>query len=114
MHAAGLRPPVFVDARDTFVVRLYNEPESLDEQQKPKSSEESTKAGRRPGKTSAEDIVAFCTVPRSRREVAEHLGRTVAYVTRAFLNPLTESGQLVRTLPEKPRSKDQRYVARRA
>lgn len=114
MHAAGLRPPVFVDARDTFVVRLYNEPESLDEQQKPKSSEESTKAGRRPGKTSAEDTVAFCTVPRSRREVAEHLGRTVAYVTRAFLNPLTESGQLVRTLPEKPRSKDQRYVARRA
>jgi len=118
MHAAGLRPPVFIDSRDTFTVRLYNEPDAslnaLYGHPENSSIGSSDARARKIGKTNAEDIVAFCAIPRSRREVADYFGLSLPYVTRTFLNPLCENGRLVRTLPDKPRSKDQRYVARRA
>jgi ATP-dependent DNA helicase RecG len=101
MRRAGLRQPVFVDSRDTFTVRLYNLPEGPSE---PADGM---------GALSKDALIAFCDVPRSRQEVADHFGVNVSYVAHAYLNPLAEEGELVRTLPDRPRSKNQRFVARR-
>ncbi len=56
-------------------------------------------------------ILDFCEVERSKREICEYLGfSNLTYFTRTYLNPLLESKQLIMTIPDKPSSKNQKYV----
>lgn len=56
-------------------------------------------------------LLAFCRVPRTKKEIAAHLGfKTSAYVMKKYIAPLIESGKLQLTIPEQPRSHRQRYV----
>ena len=56
-------------------------------------------------------ILAFCTEPRSKVEIMEHCGyKNAKNFTQNHLRPLIESGQLQMTIPEKPRSRNQKYV----
>lgn len=56
-------------------------------------------------------ILEFCVEPRSKREICEHLGfNNLTYFTRTYLNPLLDAKKLRRTIPDKPSSKNQRYV----
>lgn len=56
-------------------------------------------------------ILDFCEVARSKREICEHLGfNNLTYFTRTYLNSLLESKKLIRTIPDKPSSKNQRYI----
>ena len=60
------------------------------------------------------DLVAFCSVPRSRIEIAQFLGlESVPYASRVYIAPAVREGVLRMTLPDKPRSSKQRYVAAR-
>ena len=63
-------------------------------------------------KATVEDkILAFCSVPRSRDELLEYLKLSDRKNLRTkYLNPLLTSGQLKMTIPDKPRSKQQKYV----
>ena len=61
--------------------------------------------------TVEEKILAFCSVPRSRDELLEYLKLSDRKNLRTkYLNPLLASGKLKMTLPDKPRSKQQKYV----
>ena len=61
--------------------------------------------------TIPEQILSFCTLPRSKKEIAEFCGyRDLRNFTLHYINPLLETGQLVMTIPEKPKSRNQRYV----
>ena len=56
-------------------------------------------------------ILEFCVEPRSKREICDHLGfNNLTYFTRTYLNSLLETGKLLRTIPDKPSSKNQKYV----
>ncbi len=45
-------------------------------------------------------ILEFCTEPRSKREICEHLGfNNLTYFTRTYLNPLLEANKLL-TCPD--------------
>lgn len=56
-------------------------------------------------------LLEFCVEPRSKREICAHLGfNNLTYFTRTYLNPLLETGKLLRTIPDKPSSKNQKYV----
>lgn len=58
-------------------------------------------------------VVAFCQdTPRSRAEIARMLGVQPAYAMRRYVTPLVERGLLTLMIPETPRSRSQRYVAR--
>ena len=58
------------------------------------------------------DLVAFCRIPRSRKEIAAFLGlQSVSYAATQYVLPLVESGKLRLTLPDKPKSTKQKYVA---
>lgn len=57
-----------------------------------------------------EAVRAFCTSPKTRQEIADFLGVKPYYAARRYINPLVESGVLKLTIPDKPRSKNQRYV----
>jgi len=63
------------------------------------------------GSISVEDsIVEFCTVPRSRAELISFTGKSRNYVMGKLIAPLVECGKLKLTLPDKPKSSNQRYV----
>lgn len=102
MRHAGLRPPVFLDERGSFTATLYNAPEAAP----------SYREGGR-GRITEAEVVKYCSIPRSRSEVADHFGASSVYVSHEYLNPLVEQGRLTLTLPDVPRSKNQRFVAAR-
>ena len=57
-------------------------------------------------------ILKFCVEARSKAEIAEHCGyRSIKHFTDKFLRPMLASGQLLMTIPDKPTSPEQRYVA---
>ena len=95
MAKAGLPPPVFENRRNEFVVTLYNH------------------AGDAPTTTKSENALAgFCAVPRTRQEIAGFLGIGVTpYMMNQYVHPLLEKGILKMTLPDKPKSRNQKYYA---
>lgn len=94
LHQAGLPKPEFVDTHDSFRVVLKKQ-----EGPAPKI-----------GAESEDDLMRFCLEPKSRSEIARFLGlSSTAYVTRVHIAPLIRKGYLAMTIPQKPRSKFQRY-----
>lgn len=56
-------------------------------------------------------ILNYCEIPRSREEMQRYLGiANREYFRQSILNPLLESGELKRTIPDKPSSKNQKYI----
>lgn len=99
MAAYGLPEPVFQDRRNEFVVILYN-------------TARVTGSAEPHGHREEEDLLAFCKTPRTRQEIAEHLGIQVStYFMKRYIQPLIDAGMLKMTIPERPKSKNQRYYA---
>lgn len=97
MAEYGLPEPVFQNRRNEFVVILYN---------RATASVEETKQ--------AEDdtLLAFCRMPRSRQEIADYLGiKATPYMMNKYVLPLIQQGLLRMTIPDKPKSRNQRYYA---
>lgn len=102
MRDAGLKEPVFIDERGTFTVILYNEM-----QKKPALPEAMTDRER--------ELLAFLETPRSRQEIAEHLGiATAAYAIQTYVVPLIAKDLVKMTLPDKPKSHRQRFVRKQS
>jgi ATP-dependent DNA helicase RecG len=97
MSALGLPEPIFESRRGSFVVTLRN---NFDIRQ----SENNAKA-------EGGDLIAFCKTPRTRNEIAAFLGKTAYYAMRVFVDPLLKSGKLRMTIPDKPRSRNQKYYS---
>ena len=56
-------------------------------------------------------IVEFCILPRTRKEIQEFIGiASREHFNRVFLAPLLESELLRMTIPEKPNSRNQKYI----
>ncbi|WP_334301164.1 Fic family protein [Blautia glucerasea] len=57
-------------------------------------------------------ILAFCSLPHSKAEIAEHCGyKSTKNFTKKYLRPLLDSGALNMTVPDKPNSRNQKYIA---
>lgn len=102
MADAGLKPPVFESAHGNFKVTLYNDryKENYD---CPEDSSVSFE----------ERIGRFCKTPRSLEEIANHFAfDSQYYLSSRYLKPLIERGALGMTIPEKPKSKFQKYYSK--
>lgn len=100
MAEYGLPAPRFENRRNEFVVTFYN---GTGEAEVPEAQEQAEKSP---------DLLAFCKTPRTRQEIADYLGiKTVFYVMHHYVKPLLESGQLAMTMPEKPKSRNQKYYS---
>jgi len=56
-------------------------------------------------------LVIFCNQPRSQKEMMQFLNlKDRVNFRRNYLMPLLETGRIERTMPDKPTSKNQRYV----
>lgn len=59
-----------------------------------------------------EKVIQFCMTPRSRNEIQLFLGlKNRDYFRKEILNPLIEARKLTLTIPKKPSSLKQRYIA---
>lgn len=77
--------------------------ENLADRQEPESS------------TVSKQILAFCTTPKSKKELAVFCGfKDLRNFTLKHINPLLESGQLEMTIPDKPKSRNQKYITVRS
>ena len=57
-------------------------------------------------------LLEFCSTPKARDEIQEHIGiSNRSYFSKNYLKPLIEAKLLVMTIPDKPTSKNQKYVA---
>mgnify|MGYP003520670783 CR=1 FL=1 len=60
------------------------------------------------------EVLAYCIIARSSREILEHIGVTYQFKNIVkFINSLVDVGLLERTIPEAPNSPRQKYVAKR-
>lgn len=56
-------------------------------------------------------LIEFCSIARTRDEIQEHLGiSSREYLRKNILKPLLDAGQLKMTIPDKPNSKNQKYI----
>ena len=94
-----LPAPKFENRRNEFVVTFYNTPMNQPLEQNP-------------GNDVPKNLLEFCQVPRSRQEIADFLGvKTVFYAVQRYVAPLLAEGKLAMTVPEKPKSRNQKYVS---
>lgn len=57
-------------------------------------------------------ILDFCQIERSKKEICEYMGyRNRTFFTRKYLFPLIREGKLQMTQPDKPNSRNQKYIA---
>ena len=88
---AGLPAPIFSAVHGEFKVimknGLYSDEEPADE-----------------------SVVEFCSTPRTRAEIVDFIGKSKNYVMSKIVNPLVKGGKLRMTIPDKPKSPNQRFV----
>jgi ATP-dependent DNA helicase RecG len=97
MAAFGLPEPIFENKRGNFVVILKNN--------------FNVRLSENKIETGSGDLVDFCKTPRTRDEIAVFLGKTTYYAMRSFVDPLLKSGKLKMIIPDKPRSRNQKYYS---
>jgi len=62
------------------------------------------------GAGDSERILEFCIVPRGILEIVEMLGVKEKKTARKYITPLLNMGRLAMTVPDKPNSKNQKYI----
>ncbi len=96
MKKAGMLPPKFEVLRDSFKVTLFN-----------------AKVGEKGKKQLFDEIVSKCKTPRSKEYLAKEFGfdeKHPTYFVNTYIKPLIEKGVLKYTIPNKPKSKNQKIV----
>lgn len=100
MAEAGQPEPQFENIRGEFSVTLYNRKVSA------------ASRDQHPIDQSGKDLIAFCSIPRTRKELTEFLGLASGqYAIKRYVDPLVKSGDLRLTIPDRPRSRNQKYIA---
>jgi ATP-dependent DNA helicase RecG len=106
MKQEGKPEPEFIDTGSEFRVVLRMRSAELGEDNGASTRE----IGGHHVTKKDQKVLDFCSEPRSRQEIAKMLDVDEYYAARRYIKPLVGAGALMMTLPDKPRSKDQRYV----
>ena len=97
MKRYNLEEPEFLDERGNFVVKFYKAVR---------------KDKREEWDVETKDLILFCKIPRTRKEICEYLGlSSVTYALQKHIMPLVECGKIKLSIPEKPKSPKQLYYS---
>lgn len=101
MQKLSLPEPLFIDSRGKFTVTLFNTKNTAEVIQAadPIVQYEDEKG-----------LIEFCRVARTRAEIVEYLAIPSAqYALRRYLDPLVQAQVILMTIPDKPRSSNQKF-----
>lgn len=99
MKEAQLPAPVFEVYRGVFKATLYN-----------RRSDKSKDIGEY---DLSEQVLRYCAVPRSRKELETRFSEvTIEYLMNKTIKPLIRDGKITLALPDKPKSKFQKYYTK--
>jgi len=122
MKEAKLPEPIFINEREDFVVTFYNgeypelypkELNAYKKTQDKKTQDKKTQDKKTQDKKYKKfnKILEICEKPKSLNEIMIELGyKSNRTLKRKYINPLVESGKLKMTIPEKPTSRNQKYI----
>lgn len=97
MKKAGLPEPLFENYRGNFKATLFSNLKAVTKTETDDITVE-------------DKILRFCSEPKSKEEIAEMLDiKTPYYVITKYIKPLIDAERLAMTIPEKPKSKYQKY-----
>ena len=58
-----------------------------------------------------DELLAFCSTPKTRKEMQEFCGiKTREYFRKHILKPMLENKMIMQTIPDKPTSRNQKYL----
>lgn len=64
-------------------------------------------------KPQEKDLLNFCKEAKTLKEITIHFGfKDIATFKKNYINPLLENGSLQLTIPEQPRNRNQKYIAK--
>ena len=112
MSSAELPEPNFRESEFMFYATLRNKNWGKENVSWEEPEQVSIHDGIHDGIHDESKILQFCEKPKSRQEIMEFLQlvNRKNFVDR-YLSPLLSEGKLIMTLPDKPKSKNQKYVA---
>lgn len=96
MREANLPKPLFISEKGLFKVVLYN---GVNQNEIPTNSLD-------------EKIINFCKTERTKKEVADFLGKTQYWTVKNYIEPLIAKGKLRYTIEDKPKSKLQKIITK--
>lgn len=118
MKEANLPNPIFTNEREDFVVTFYNGeypelyPIELKEQQKTQDKAQH-KAQDKAHDDVEGKIIEFCNIERNIYEIMEFIGyKNRTRFRRDYIKPLVEKEKLKMTIPDKPTSRNQKYISK--
>ena len=95
LREAGMPAPVFINKRGVFKVIFYKK---VSIRNKDADLEQ--------------EILNYCNTPRSREELSEKFGfEAPTYFIKTYVAPMLTVGKIKLTIPEKPKSKFQKYYS---
>lgn len=98
MEEAAQPEPLFEDIRGEFSVTLFNSKVSVLSYEPESEVDIKTR------------LLEFCVIPRTRKEIADFFGlSSIQYAIKRYVDPLVQSGIIQLAIPEKPRSRNQKY-----
>lgn len=120
MATAGLPEPIFKESEFMFYATLKNKYWGKEEafwenlgQATPQVPHKYPASTPQVEKQEQDKILHFCFEPRSRKEIMDEMGYSDRkHFFDNYLKPLLESGRLLMTIPEKPNSSKQKYIAK--
>ena len=112
MKEYGLAEPVFENDRGSFVVKLYKELHKDNTAVLMIGSGFSRDKKRK--HVTQEELLEFLRTERTRQEIVDFLGKdTITYTMQQFVEPLIDKGLVKMTIPDKPKSRNQKYYSER-
>ncbi|MDW7676601.1 MAG: ATP-binding protein [Bacillota bacterium] len=95
LKKADMPAPVFMDRRGVFKVIFYQKTVVQDKEV-----------------DLEQEIIKFCSTPRTREELADRFGfEAPSYFIKTYMAPLIDAGKIKMSLPDKPKSKFQKYYS---
>ena len=116
MQDAGLPKPEYKQSEFMLYATLRNKTWSLENDSweilsNSGQASEGVSEGAGEGADKLKKTLDFCTIPRTKAEIQEYLGiKSDRFIRQEVIQPLLESGKLIRTIHDKPSSPKQKYV----
>lgn len=109
MERAGLPEPEY--RAEAFMVYATIKNKKFLEDKKRDNTQDNTQGNTQDN--TQDKILKYCKIPRSKKEITMFLGyKDAKSVAKNYLKPLIQAGRLAMTIPDKPSSRNQKYITK--